>query len=317
MQSKQFTDWAVKLHTKTAQAGGAVIIDGIVECGLAPNLRTLTEGGDGCLYHTYGSFVGGAPVLGFTTLDLKAFLDECALTGMLVDADGSHPGVVAYWQRMAHGGGRGGASVHASTTFGDGILVPRSIQLSHGGNARLSAELAATSSDGSTAPMTYAGTASLDAGTYPAAGAAWTLGKVNLNGTELAGLRSVEIQCGVTLDVEGGDGDQWPTFASIRRIQPTVTATGRHVDITSTVTESGVYYTAEQVTVYARKRSEGGGYVADGTAEHIKFTLGKCRVETGPIGGDPKDGQVIITPWYTAGEADVLPIAIDTAAAYA
>jgi hypothetical protein len=73
----------------------------------------------------------------------------------------------------------------------------------------------------------------------------------------------------------------------------------------------GAYYTASQVKVYARKKAEGGTFVADGTAGHMSFTMGKCRVE--PSDAGPGLINIKITPWSTPGS--VAPLAINTAVA--
>ena len=59
--TKRWTDFGLKLHTKTAQAAAAVRVDGIRDQSINNALRTMTEGGDGSIYNTFGSLVSGAP----------------------------------------------------------------------------------------------------------------------------------------------------------------------------------------------------------------------------------------------------------------
>lgn len=312
--SKLYTDYALKLHTKTAQAGAAVYVDGVQDQNWSPGLGTLVEGGDGNLYNSHGAHVSGAPVLRVSTNDLKALLDACGMTGMLVDADGTHPGVVAYFQALANGGTRGGAGVHSTVTIPNGLMIPRSIEMPFRGSGIIIAEVLPRK-ESTTAPFAYDEAASLPAGVYPAVAAAWGLGPWKLNGTAIEGLQLASIDTGIAVVVDAGDNDQHPTFVAIQKIAPTIRLRTRHADITSLVVEDGAYYTASQVVGYARKRSEGGSFVADGTAEHIKFTLGKCRVELVSIGGEIKDAEILITPWATPGASPVLPLAINTASA--
>lgn len=311
--SKRFTNWALMLHTATAQSGGAVYLDGIRSLGLSPNLRTALEGSDGSPYNTFASLVSGAPSLSFATTDLPAILNECTAF-MLVDSDGTHPGVLLYLQRYAEGGTRASANAH-ETTIANGIMVLRSLELSHQEAAVISGEVLATQS-GATPPIAFDEAATIPT-QFPATSVVFTLGKVDLNGTELAGVESVSIDFGVQELVESKDSDVYPTFASVQRIQPTITIRAAHVDLTSLLTEDGTNYAATQVTIYARKRAEGGTYVADATAEHIKLTLGKCRVDTGAIEGDPKTIGIRLSPYYTPGGSPVLPITFDTASAIA
>lgn len=308
--SKLYTGFAVKLHTKTAQSGAAVYVDGVQDLALNSELADQLEGGDGLLYNTFGAIGSGAPMLRLTTNDVKALLDAAGFTGMLIDADETHPGVVGYCQAYANGGTRGGASVHVSATIPNGLLVPRQIELPHRGAAVVSAEAFARKNS-TTAPVTFSETDSLPS-IYAAVSAMWTLGPWKLGANEIPGIERVSIDPGIEIVAEAGDSDIYPTFIAIRRIQPRITIAARHVDVTSFLTEDGLYSAAASVVGYARKRSEGGTFVADGTAEHIKFTLGKCRANWRSIGGDPKSIEIEITPYYTNAASPVLPITIST-----
>ena len=314
--SKMFTNYAVKLLTKTAQGvAGAVYVDGVQDLTLNSQLQTRVLGGDGSAYNTFGALVSGAPTAQFTALALKKFLDACGLTGMLVDADATYPGVVLYFQRNKQGGTREAqdASNHFSVTVANGLLVPRSLSLPHQGEAALQAELFAIKS-GSTEPLVFSAAADLPASVYPSVDAVHTLGPVKFNAATIDGLDNANIDFGLDVAVEARDSDVYPTFVYIRRIQPTITLSGVHADVLSTLTPDGKYYTAQQVIVYGRKRAEGGTFEADATAEHLKFTLGKCRVDWESVQGDPKQINMRLQPWYTAGASPVSPLAISTAA---
>lgn len=309
--SKRFTNWALVLHAATAQSSAAVYLDGIQSLSLNPGLASRLEGSDGSAYNTFASLVSGAPMLAFATSDLKALLDECSAY-MLIDSDGTHPGVVVYFQRYAAGGLRSSSNAH-ETTIANGLMVLRSLELAHQETAVISAEVFAIKS-GSDAPLVYDEAASLPTA-YPSTAVAWTLGEVDLNGTTLDGVSSVSVDFGVRELVEGRDSDIYPTFASVARVQPSITIRTAHVDLTSVLTEDGTSYAAAEVVITARKRAEGGTFVADGTAEHVSLTLGKCRVDVGGIEGDPKGMTLTLRPYYTAGASPVLPLTIDTTAA--
>lgn len=309
--SKTFTDWAVKLHALTAQSAAAVYISGITEQAMNQGLQSQTEAADGSEYASYGFLSEGAPVGRFSTVDLKAFLDECGASGMKIDADGTHPGVVMYFQRNKQGSTREArdASNHIAWTIANGILVPRTLELPHRGVARLSVEALARK-ESSTAPVAIDTTADLPAGVYPAISALHGIGPVDLNGTTVDGLRNVSIEFGLDVAVEAADGDTYPTFVTIAGIRPVFTLQGVHPDIVGTLTVDGAYYSASQVIVYAKKRSEGTTWVANGTTGHLSFTLGKCRVD--PQETAPKSVNLRITPWATPGGSPVTPVTINT-----
>lgn len=308
--TKRFADWAIKLHTETAQSGGAVYVDGIKEVGVSSALASALEGSDGAAYNTFASLVSGGPTARFSTTDLKVLMDECSAY-MLVDA-GVNPGVVFYFQAYAQGATRS-ASGAMTVTVANGVLVLRQLELSHQQPAMLSAELIARQ-DGATAPLAVATSQSLPA-VYPATSVLWTLGKVDFNGTQIEGVESVSVDFGVDVLAEGSDSDVYPTFVAVRKVQPKITIRGAHVDVLATLTVDGAQYTAGQIVLYARKRSEGGTFVADGTAEHVSLTLGKCRVDWNSVDGDPKKIDLTLSPYYTAGGSPTLPITINTATA--
>lgn len=312
--SKLFCDFAVKLHALTAQVGGAVYVDGILDMGINSQLQSRVDVADGAVYGTFGALVSGAPVGRFSTNDLKALLDQAGLEGMKIDQDGTHPGVVLYAQKYKEGGTREAISsaVHLSWTIANGILVPRTLELSHQRAAQISAEVIARKA-GAVAPVVFSATDQLPAAS-PSVDVEWTLGPVKLNAVTIDGVESVGVDFGIDVAAEGSDSDTYPTFTGIRRIQPVITLQGVHADQLSTLTVDGAFYSATQVVLYARKLSEGGTFVADGTAQHVKLTLGKCRVDWDSVGGDPKRITMRLTPWYTVSGA-VSPMAINTASA--
>lgn len=311
--TKLYTDFALKLHAKTAQSAAAKYVDGVQDQALNSELQDLLQGGDGLLYNTFGALASGAPLLRAQSVDLKTVLDEIGLAGMLIDADETHPGVVGYFQAYARGGTRGGASVHSSAIIPNGRMVVRQIELPHRGAATAAVEALAEKVS-STAPVTFSETDSLPS-TYATIDALWTLGPWKLGANTIEGIERVTIDGGHELVSDAGDSDVYPTFVASQRIQPRITIVTKHIDITSVLTEDGLYSAAASVVGYARKRAEGGTFVADGTAEHIKFTLGKCRANWRAIAGNPKTIEIEITPYYTNAASPVLPITVSTASA--
>lgn len=311
--SNLYTEWALKLHAKTAQAAAAVYVGGIQDQALNNELSEVLEGGEESIYRSFGALAAGNPGARCTSKDLKTLLDACGVSYMTIDADGTHPGVAAFFQKYAAGAARAATGAF-SAVFANGILVPRTIELPSGGTASMQVEVMPFKS-GSTAPVVFDESAAIPAGVYPELVRGYTLGPLKLSGTAWEGVERVTIEPGIELVMERRDSDIYPTVVAVARIVPVITAQGAHLDLTSTLTEDGKYYAASSVVLYARKRDEGATFVADGTAEHIKWTLGKCRVN--PIGasGNPKALSVRIVPWYTPGAGAVSPLAVSTASA--
>ncbi|MBX3465280.1 MAG: hypothetical protein KF878_00085 [Planctomycetes bacterium] len=309
--SKLYLDYAVKLHAATAQSAAAVYVDGVRAASLNTGLRTMVEAGDGEVFGSFGSLVAGAPVARFTSVDLAVVLAQVGFSGMLVNSDGSHPGVELYFRRMAQGGTRMSGSVNHKTTIANGLAVLRRLSARHQEAAEVEVEVYARSNDGAS-PIVYDEAAALPSHNA-GPDAVWTVGPIDVDGTTLQGIESVEVDPGVQVVSEGRDSDVYPTFCSIRSVQPSIRVRTRHLDITTSLTEDGLYKAAGEVIVYFRKRAEGGTFVADATAEHISLTLGKCRIEPQAVEGDPKTIDLLITPWATIGTS--APIAVSTTAA--
>jgi hypothetical protein len=313
--SKVYTNWPVTLDADTAQSGTPVYVN-VQSLSLNNELQTALARASGDLYASYGFLRRGDPAADFTSFDLKEFFDAVGIEEMLIDSGASGDGVKLFFQKMDKGGTRKSHSSgeHMSTTIGDGVLYGTTVELPAGGDGQVTARIIALSSDGSTHPLSFSESASLPSGVNPQVDAMYTAGKVDLNGTELDGKQSVTINLGPNpTSARHADSDIYPTHVSMESFAPTIEIITQHIDITSTLDEAGSYYGAGNVVVYARKRSEGGALVDAATAEHMSFTMGKCRIEVSSIDTDPKQARILCTPWDTPG--GVAQIAINTATA--
>jgi len=313
MLSKLFTNWPVVLDTETGQGGTPVYVN--VQTLMADSqLVSALARSSGAKYASFGFLRTGSPIGQFTSFDLKEFFDAVGIEELDIDNGGSGDGVKLYFQKYKNHASREAydSSEHMSILIGNGTLFPVSLSMPNQGDAILTASIIALSADGSTHPFVFSETADLPSGINPDVDALFTMGKVDLNGTEVQGKSQVTVNFGANPTTNrSADSDIYPTHVSLDTFTPTIQVVTNHIDITSTLTEEGAYYTASQVTVYAKKRAEGSSFVPDGTAEHIKFTLGKCRVDVGAIDGDPKNIELNIMPWDSPG--GVAQMAINTA----
>lgn len=307
--TKLYTDYAVKFHRLTAEAGGAIYVDGIKTAQISSGAEDAVEGSDGSLYNTFGYRRAREPRATFATNDLKALLDLLPNFFAAIDSDGTHPGISIYGQQYVDGGGRSTANAH-ETTFDKGLLILRSVEMSHRGDAMASAELVGSSSDGLTSPAPFVETATLPSASAQTS-ALWTLGLVDLGSFNLLGVESVSIDFGVQERAESRESDHYATFATVEKVQPRITIRAAHIDITSDTGEDGVYVSSGAV-IYAKKRTEGGAFSAG--ADSISFTLGKSLVSWRTISGSPKTVEVEVIPYHTEGGA--ASIAISTAATH-
>ena len=315
--TKKFTDWAVVLDADTAQGGAAVYIAGIRDMSLASNIVVGRAKGNESVYRTHGSIRSGAPIARFSTPDIVDLMGESSIEGMLIDAGDDGDGIILFEPRRKSGGTVEAAdsSLHNKRTIANGMFTPSGIEVASPDDlAIITAEIQAIQS-GAVAPVTFNETADLPAGVYPTVDATFGMGKVDLNGTELDGKQSMNISFENPMTPDKGDNDIYPTHVSIEDINPVISIVTRHADLTSVLTEDGAFYTASQVIVYLQKRAEGGSFVAVGTAEHVKMTIGKCFVIWDDLAGDPKNMTVSIFPWRTPGGSPVEPITFNLASA--
>lgn len=305
--SRLHTLYAVNLNTKTL-AVSPVLVDQVTDFRLSPEIREVIQAGDGDVDPTYVAVMGQSPRLRFTTTALATVLATCGIDGEIIDADGSYPGLLAWFQKLAEGGTRESGSAHLQMTVKEGLLVPRVLRASQDGSASLDLEAIATY-DGTNDPVVVADSQAL-AGS-PAVGELFTVGPVKVNGTALESIQDITVDLGIQEIIQSGDGQVWPTFVGILRRQPSITV--RTTDAVSLAT-FGLEGSAISTTAvaYFRKLAQGGLRVAEATVEHVSVTVNDGRVSVREVSASqdsPAMSEVTITPRKGANPILVLSTA--------
>lgn len=300
------------------------------------NARNITGGGevraepaDGNLNPTFISTTGQKPAASFTTMAIATALAK------LNAADGTYwtitgAGCVMYARTHVAGGTRAGASLHRSYTFNLGIVIPRTLTVDHQGDATLDCDVIITY-DGNNDPVVIsADTISLPSGfndierfALPTSGGI-VIGNDDGSPTPatLSSVRSMSIDFGVTATTEGADSDVWDTQSSIQSIAPVITLNGIDIawlqasGITDKVPFAGLSIEHASTAIYLRKRATGGTFVADATAEHIKFTAGGLAHIDNVVSGSsnlPNECSLTLTCFRDTNDNN--PLVIDTAIA--
>lgn len=280
------------------------------------NVNADTSSGD--IYVTHLAMNGQMVRARFDTTSLAVALGVCGLTGMAItDSDD----VVMYAYKLAEGAGRAAGSVHRSYTFNEGIVVPRRITCSHQEDARIEYDVLPTY-DGTNDPVVVADSAAVP--TQGADNARFTIGGCTLESLAIGHITSFELDFGILAEQEGADSDKWPTHVAIQEAKPVLRLRGTDIEwAKSTVipTLQGKVVTHANTTVFLRKRSAATatGFVANGTAQHIKFTFeGLAYIETifdGRAEGNPPAEVSLVMPLRYDGTN--VPVVVDTAAAIA
>lgn len=271
--SRLHTIYAAHMNTKTL-AVSDVLLDQVSDFRCTPGVRHIIQSGDGNVDPEYAAVMSGSPRFGFSTTGLVDALGVVGIGGAIIDADGSYPGLVTFFQKMLEGGERAPGSVHLQMLAKEGILLPRTLQAAQEGVASLSLDAVLTY-DGTNLPILVSNTEALVGS--PSISELFTLGPVKINGTLLESVQSSAVEFGLQERLQAGDGDVWPTWAGVHSRNPRLRIRTTDAEALSTLGLTGAAISSS-VQVWFRKMDEGvGGRVADVTAEHVLFTISEGR----------------------------------------
>lgn len=176
--------------------------------------------------------------------------------------------VLVPFQKRAAGGTYAGSTAHETLSATDALIVPRGIECQQDGDAMVSLECFFRSTDGVTNPVTQNENATLSAETFDSV---YSLGPASINGSTVGEVLSLSVDPGITVKQDRSNGGQYPDALYIQERNPTITITFRdYADQAANYSFGATVGTA--MVAYLRKRS-GTGYVANGTAQHIKFSF--------------------------------------------
>ena len=248
-----------------------ITLGGIESLNIRTQVEHVAEATSGEIYPRHQAINAIKPVADFSSFCLSQCLDAIPLTGKSISAMAT--GVDLYGYAHAHGGGRAGANLHRKYTIADGMIVPTKISCDHRGDAIISYNILSTW-DGTNAPIIETDLASVP--TAESDDERFTIGKCTLGSVLLGDIRNWELDFGISAVTEGADSDIYDTHVSIVECKPVLTLKGIDIEWMKAANIPLVGKAATHATssVYLRKRLQtAAGYVADATAEHIKFTM--------------------------------------------
>lgn len=216
----------------------------------------------------------------FSTYAIAAAIDAIGLGPLPIDTD-SEPGVTYFLQKFDSSGIISGSG-HRSLLVSCGAVVPRRLSCDHQGHARMDIDVIVAKESANNAVVIS------DAATMPTltgAGSRWTLGGMKVGNVTLSNYTGFDIDFGNQVTTRGSQSDVWDAHVEILTHAPSITIRGidpTWFTETTGIGIDGIGCAHANTVMYLRKRdSDGQGFVADGTAEHIKFTLkGPCAIET-------------------------------------
>lgn len=263
-----YRQFAVKIHPDSL--GSAVILADLLSLNDELQHETRAEVTAANTVPTHVSHVARKPMVSGATFALTQFLDNVGVFGLPIKS-ATNPGFVSYYQQFDDQGGAVSGSYQRSLTYGNGLLIPKTLRVDHQGDARLEFELHVIG-DGTNAPVTISDTAALPS--VSQAPGRWTLGPVTLGGASFSRYKSLELDFGLDVQVNGSQSALDPTYLEVRTASPKITLTG--VDpawfASGKVTAGGLVVANATDTIYLRKRSQDAShFVANATNGHIKI----------------------------------------------
>ncbi len=294
-------------HVLYAVKLGATLLGGVIDQSLSQKTTFMEDTANGLPYTTHLAISAQEPEARFST---RALAEAFALVGPAgASIAALSGGAILYAQKVTQGGTRASGANHRSYTLNAGVIYPDKLSCQHQKDAELSYALRPTW-NGTNNPYVLGDSVSLPAS--PTDAERFTLGPVSIAGTVYDQLDAVDIDFGVKIRAESADGEVWPRFAWIETYAPTVTFRGRKVRWfadSGGVPSLGAVHTHANTAFYLRKRASGGTFVADLTAQHIKFTAAGIAVIDDPAtfrGTGPGETTLTLKTYYDGTNHPIL-----------
>lgn len=283
---------------------GSTLLSQIQSSRVSTGIQDIITHGAGAPQPIFAGNMKQQPVISFDTTQIKSLLD---ITGATIAASG---GNVDLHYRIANNKGERTAAAtadHYRLRLASSCLVCDRITARDGGEASASAMLYPVY-DGTNEPIVPAGSLAL-AGT-PSSAEHYTVGKIAVNGSAIAGVQDITINLGINLLILTGDGDLYPTFIGVQSFSPSITARVP-TWAWSTIGLNGV---SDDFICYLRKVGT-TGRTANNATNHISFTVSSAKITVDDTsGGDNDPAYTTIKILPVSSDGTTAAIAIDTTA---
>jgi len=280
--------------------GETGIITGIRSHGFASGKQTEALVADGQLDPTLIACLAQDPVIDFSTLDVAAALGAAGIGGLEISADPA----AFYLAKIDDLGAPASGSVHRSFSMAKGRIAIERISARQGALVEVPLRAVAVSTDGVTAPITFAANVALPSLAVATAG--WTVGPVSINGTALDGIQEIDINFGLQMQPIRGDGEPYPVRLNLTRA-PEITLRALKSSMASTLGIAGAAQGATASEIYLRAVGSDGFPVANGTSGHIKLSIASGSIDLADgranQGSDPATVGITIRPAWDGTNA--------------
>lgn len=274
---------------------GTTQISGVTGQSVDGGEQTLRPLTDGLPDPTHLGIIAKNARLGVSTHDLAALL---AITGV----KGALGAVTAYDALMdgAALSASGATKYYAATAW----TLPRTIAVGQDGLAVMAAE----SIPYGTAMAKTTGQALPEFVT--AAAKKYSLGPLKIGATQITSLQDINVNFGLSEDIDRGDGGIVPIRVNVSACLPVITGSTLNAAMLANFDVA----ISSSIVVYFRKlAADGAGFVADNVAEHISITIASGRIIFGATSGDKRLIGFRIEPRRATGSTPAEQMVISTA----
>ncbi len=254
------------------QLPGPAYISQILSQSINMNIEEETGYGSANVHPLFSAVLNQVPTIDFSTTQIATVLANAPFGGAAISAS-----TAFFWALAAATGKttRGNLS-HLKTTMTLGYIHWDEIILPHEGVGTVDPKITVIY-DGTNEPLVPAGSSALASNVTDTE--RFVVGPVYINTVQLGAntIKSATIASGIELDIEGGDGNVWPTLVALRLTKPVITVVTTEVSPLITTGVDGVALDgAAGIVVYGRKltknQSTGASRVANATPQHLSFT---------------------------------------------
>jgi hypothetical protein len=274
---------------------GTTVLGGITTQADGLNNEVRGEPSSGELYSRVQVLAGQKFRPTFTTTDIGAALALCGTTGTAISSTAS---LKMFARKYATGGTRA-ASGHVGFTYQLGLLVPKSLDCNHQGDATLSYE-AIILWDGTNDPVVVSTNATVPS---VASESRWTLGAVTLGGVSIPQIKSIKVDFGIKAEPEGSGSALWDSEVGISEIAPKITpGTSDIDDLLPLLGDEGTFSAA------FRERGDAGTFTGK-TATLSGSGLALFEKHFSASGNKPGESSLIVHPKWD-GTTDPMVITI-------
>lgn len=261
---------SVQLHN---DGGSAVVFGDMLDLDTPLNPQHLAAIVAHRTSPTHASLAAIQPAFTFSSLAVAQILTQTGALGVPIDGD-VNPGLTFYLGLIGDCGEWASGSVHRALTVSKGCLFPISVTAENRGTAQIQMGVAVISTNGTTAPLTITDGVALPAVPLPAR---WTIGPGAVGAYILSQFNSLGVAFGNTVITRGVESEIYDTVVEEKSHTPSISISGinpQWLDNTGGILSSIPFAGSSGNTLcYLRKRDRGGTFVANGTAQHVSFTL--------------------------------------------